>query len=285
MKSIYIVVTCISLLALGSCKKTVDIETLIRDWVGKELSFPEDAVYTVQGDTVQYNPLENDYNIIVYVDSMGCTECKMRMSAWNAFMAALNKQETRIGLCFVIDGVDADVIAQLAKQNDFYYPMLFIPGNRYGFPEDYLYQVVLLDDSNMILAVGNPINNQSIARLYRSILKVDEERSEHEISNANVTFSTKRIPLGVIRPGEKKKTQVVITNDEDSAVVITQISTSCHCTLASVSTDSIHPGRSIILDITQTNDSTIGPFVRDIFMYFKNNPRPIQIELTGHMLN
>lgn len=76
-----IIVICLATMVLFACKKTTNPESLVRKWVGKEIVFPADAVFMVQDDTVEYKPSVNDFNIIVYIDSAGCTECRMRMPA------------------------------------------------------------------------------------------------------------------------------------------------------------------------------------------------------------
>ncbi len=285
VKVIHIIVLNVAVFCLFACQKKENAESLVREWVGKEITFQDDAVYTVQGDTVQYDPAVNDFNIIVYVDSAGCTECKTRMPAWNAFMAEINQYDSAIGLCFVTDGVDADAMTQLTKHNDFRYPILTIANGQSDFPKEHLYQTLLLDKSNQVLAIGNPIGSESIARLYRRIMNVPDKASQTADIHSNLVFSAKRIPLGAIRLGEERRTQVLITNNGDSSAVIPKITTSCQCTSAKSQSDTIYPGHSIALDIAQRNDSTFGPFSRDVYVYISDISDPVQIELTGFMSN
>lgn len=116
MSFIITLVTYLVVITLCACTKPDRPEALVREWIGKEIRLPDDALCMVQGDTVQYDAAMNDYNIVMYVDSAGCTECKMRMPAWNAFMSAINQYDTQIGLCIMVDGVDASSIAQITKR-------------------------------------------------------------------------------------------------------------------------------------------------------------------------
>ncbi|MCM1109652.1 MAG: DUF1573 domain-containing protein [Clostridium sp.] len=266
-----------------ACKKSEGPEYIVRKWMGKEIQLPDNSTYIVQGDTVQYDLSENDYNIIVYIDSEGCTECRMRMPVWNMFMAKINQYNKSVGLIFIVNDVDADKIAQMTKRNDFRYPVLLASENFCDFPEEHLYQSFLLDESNRITAIGNPISNESIAGLYDHILSAGTSSEEKESNHPNLTLSSKRIPLGTIHLNETRETRVLLKNNGESTLEISKIITSCHCTTVNAESDSIQPGKSVSIEIIQSNDSTIGSFARDVYIYFENNPYSVQIELTGFM--
>lgn len=284
MKYKFIIVICLATMALFACNKTTNPESLVREWVGREIVFPADAVFMVQGDTVEYEPTVNDFNIIVYIDSAGCTECKMRMPAWNAFMSEINRYDACVGLCFALDGIDAIRMAQIAKRNDFRYPFFSLPETYMDFPDEHLYQTFLLDDSSRVIAVGNPLGNESISRLYRHIVTRGRNPGKENFE-PKIAVSSKRVPMGVIRPGDEKNVKVSITNNGDSLVTISKITTSCHCTTAKAQSDTIRHGQSVELDITQSNDSTYGYFTREVYIFIDANPNPVQIELTGFMSN
>ena len=77
-------------LSLCSCSRRnttkKKIEEMIKSWQGKEIIFPEELIFTKYGkDTVKYNISVSDYKIIMYVDSVGCTECKLQLHKWKEF--------------------------------------------------------------------------------------------------------------------------------------------------------------------------------------------------------
>ena len=83
--------TCIiSLLLLSSCQNSPQehITQLVEEWQGKEMRFPENPVFTRQlGDTVNFRIPEAEYKVLVYVDSIGCTSCKLQLPKWKEFIA------------------------------------------------------------------------------------------------------------------------------------------------------------------------------------------------------
>ena len=82
-------------LSLCSCSRRnttkKKIEEMIKSWQGKEIIFPEELIFTKYGkDTVKYNISVSDYKIIMYVDSVGCTECKLQLHKWKEFITEVD---------------------------------------------------------------------------------------------------------------------------------------------------------------------------------------------------
>ncbi len=69
-------------LALLSCVES-DRDRILRqvaEWEGREIVFPARPVFTVQGrDTVACPSGSSPYRILTYVDSAGCTSCKLQL--------------------------------------------------------------------------------------------------------------------------------------------------------------------------------------------------------------
>jgi hypothetical protein len=78
-------------LLIFSCqtdKKKENITQLVTEWQGKEIVFPKNIVFTrYLTDTTNYRVPDSDYKILVYVDSTGCTSCKLQLSKWKEWIA------------------------------------------------------------------------------------------------------------------------------------------------------------------------------------------------------
>ena len=86
MKHIYLL---FFLCLLCSCKESEKekIARLVREWDGKEISFPPHSVFTIQGkDTIDFSFADAEYKIVTYVDSVGWTSCKLQLPRWKEFM-------------------------------------------------------------------------------------------------------------------------------------------------------------------------------------------------------
>ena len=63
------------------------VTRLVKEWDGKQILFPQNQVFTIQGrDTVNFYFQNFEYKIITYVDSLGCTNCKLQLERWKTFM-------------------------------------------------------------------------------------------------------------------------------------------------------------------------------------------------------
>lgn len=68
-------------LIMSSCKKseTEHISFMLQQWQDREILFPLNSVFTIQGmDTVNF-PINRKWKVLTYVDSAGCTSCKLQL--------------------------------------------------------------------------------------------------------------------------------------------------------------------------------------------------------------
>ena len=80
MRKIVILMMCVWMLA--SCQESREeaMLRLVQEWSGKEIKFPARSVFIVQGkDTVDFDFKDADYKVVTYIDSVGCTSCKLNL--------------------------------------------------------------------------------------------------------------------------------------------------------------------------------------------------------------
>jgi hypothetical protein len=89
-KTLYIFVISLLIISCENKNKKEIIDT-IAEWDGKEIVFPLHSVYTIQGeDTVYHNDEHAKYKILTYVDTTGCTSCKLQLAKWKAFVSKID---------------------------------------------------------------------------------------------------------------------------------------------------------------------------------------------------
>ena len=74
---------------LSTCqdKQKEIITLLVKEWQGKQILFPENMVFTrFASDTTNFVIPTSDYKVLVFVDSIGCTSCKLQLSRWKEFI-------------------------------------------------------------------------------------------------------------------------------------------------------------------------------------------------------
>ena len=87
MGKIVTLIMCVWMLA--SCQESREeaMLRLVNEWNGKEIKFPSRSVFTIQGkDTVDFEFLHADYKVVTYIDSVGCTSCKLQLHRWKVLM-------------------------------------------------------------------------------------------------------------------------------------------------------------------------------------------------------
>ena len=81
---VWIVVSFILYSCTDSRKK--QYTDLLQGWMNREIQIPANSVFTVLArDTVGF-PVQGDYRILTYVDSVGCLSCKLQLDRWKELM-------------------------------------------------------------------------------------------------------------------------------------------------------------------------------------------------------
>ena len=77
MKYLNLIILLLFLLACQDKKKD-EIKHLVSEWQGKEIRFPKDMVFArFATDTVDFTLPKSPHKVLVFVDSIGCTSCKL----------------------------------------------------------------------------------------------------------------------------------------------------------------------------------------------------------------
>lgn len=164
------------LLLFCSCKRNDKIERLLEEWVNKKIIFPVSLETRILGrDTVCPDLFHNEFKLLVYIDSTGCTPCRLRLYAWSLFIQECEQISNNISFLFFINSKDYAVIDQQQVIDKFNYPMFYdrknILDSLNHFPDESTYQTFLLDRENKIVLIGNPINNPIIGELIQTKIR------------------------------------------------------------------------------------------------------------------
>lgn len=287
MKSKYL--TSIFFLLLFSCgnRKQENVKALLQIWSGKEVLFPENAIFTVKGkDTVDFS-MSGKFKIFTYVDSVGCVSCKLQLDRWKEFMEDMNdmKKGSVRFLFFFSPEKRRDFLGTL-KSKDFTYPVCIDDKNKLNelnhFPSDASFHTFLLDKDNKVLAIGNPIHNPKVKELYLKIIqggKIGRE-DENKMVRTKVCMEKTSASLGSFDWQKEQKATFTLKNIGDNPLVIEGISTSCGCTTVDYPKEPVRPGNSISLQVTYKADHP-EHFNKTITVYCNAEASPVQLKISG----
>jgi Protein of unknown function (DUF1573). len=219
---------------LSSCKENEKerITQLVTEWQGKEIILPKNPVFTQYvTDTIDYRIPQSDYKVLVYIDSIGCTSCKLQLDGWKEFIASVSSVSVdSIPFLFFFHSKDYREIRYLLKTSSFDLPISIDKEDELNklnqFPSDIMFQTFLLDKNNNVVVLGNPIHNLAVKELY---LKQITGGSSVKDGNTMVDVSPAIIDLGEFNKEEKREAVFTLTNTGNSPLVIMDVATTCGC--------------------------------------------------------
>ena len=159
--------------ACFSCsnEKKEEITRMVTEWQGKEIQFPTNSTFTIQGkDTVSVN-MNAEHKILVYVDSAGCTSCRLQLNKWKEFIVKVDSvAKEPVQFLFYLTPKSVKEARYITRRVDFTYPMCIDLKNeinsKNNFPKEDTFHTFLLDAKNKVQIIGNPIHNNAVRELY-----------------------------------------------------------------------------------------------------------------------
>jgi hypothetical protein len=273
-----------------SCKEKdnrKEVARLVTEWQGKEITFPNDMVFTrYLTDTVDYRIPESDYKVLVYVDSTGCTGCKLQLYKWKELMEYTDSVTGgTVPFLFFFHAKDYKEINYLLKVDKFDLPVCIDKEDKLNklnkFPSDITFQTFLLDRENKVAVIGNPVHNLAIRDLYvKQITGKDtpDNNRAMTIAEAEVTEAD----MGRFPKTEQRKALFNITNRGESPLVILGTTTTCGC--AKVQFDKHPVGKGEALQVSVEMSPKDSGFFSETITVKCNTDKPIKLQIRGQAL-
>ena len=226
--------------------------------IGDSIVFPPKITFTnYLSDTVDYYiPLDSKYKILVYVDSTGCTNCKLHLTEWKELKSYIDSvSKDKVEFLFFYNVKDYKRLYFMLKQEQFYYPIcadyddeLNKINNLVGGDK---YHTLLLDRDNKIIAIGNPIIDQEAKEFYLNYITGNNDKLILRENEAKVEVIQSEIDLKTIDKNEGKEVIFYLKNIGNNPLAILYINTSCGCTTATFdNTKQALPGEILEVKVT-----------------------------------
>lgn len=279
-------------LLLNGCtdKQKSSITKIVREWQNKEVVFPAGLVFTKHGrDTVEYEFPHSSHKILVYVDSIGCTSCKLQLHKWKEFIEEVDSLTSgTVAVLFFFHPKDLREISYLLKRDGVDIPVCIDVDDKLNamnrFPVHQEFQTFLLDDENKVVFIGNPVHNLRVKEMYLSEISsrgAYQSASLQSARNTQVTADKMEFDLGILSKGDAKTLSVSIKNVGGSPFMIFDTRASCGCTHIEYEKKPIHPDSTTIVSITYNADDR-GYFNKTVSVYGNMDNSPLIIRLKGN---
>ena len=285
MKRFITLIMCVWLLASCQESRKDVMLRLVSEWKEKEVKFPEHSVFTVQGkDTVDFEFRHADYKVVTYIDSVGCTSCKLQLPRWKELLAEVDSlMEGSVPFLFYFHPKDMKELRYLTRRDRFTYPVCFDEKDEFNrlnrFPKEMMLQTFLLDKDNKVLAIGNPVLNPKVKELYVSLITGRKEnRSQENVTQVSVNQSV--VDFGQFPMSEKKSHCFGLTNTGNHLLVVQDVVTSCSCTKVEYSKEPVRPGETLEVKVSYEAEET-GRFNKTVTVYCNAGNSPVRLTIKG----
>ena len=257
---------------------------LVKEWEGKEILFPQNPIFSIQGkDTVDFDFRDSEYKIVTYVDSVGCTSCKLQLERWETFIKDVDSvMNGSVPFVFVFHPKNVKELRHILRGHAFNYPVFFDEKDDFNvlnrFPSEMLFQTFLLDKENKVMALGNPVLNPQIKDLY---LKQLGRYSIDSLPNTTVKVMETVYDFGVISQTDKHTHVFQLVNTREYPLVVSDVVPSCDCTQVQYD-HSIDSGDTLHLEVIYSPDE-VGLFYRSVDLYLNVKESPVTLWIKGEV--
>ena len=207
----------------SSCQKDKRRENaakIVAEWTGKKILFPAGIPCQSLGiDTTCIDCSNQTYKILLYVDSVGCSSCRLKLYEWKQIMEEADELfPVQVDFLFFFQPKKQDEkeLQLLFRQYSFRHPVFIDSANEINqlnkFPSNINYQCFLLDSANKVLLIGNPIYNPGIWQLFKKYIleresKLTSGKREESITHSNLMTLSPASPSN--KKGGDKGTELI----------------------------------------------------------------------------
>ena len=270
MKKLLYISLLLSLLTACKENNKEKFALLVQEWQGKEIVFPQDMAFTrFVTEPVDYRIPDAEYKVLVYVDSVGCTSCKLQLPKWQELIAHVDSATNgNVPFIFVFQSKDDRELRYILKCDNFDRPVCIDRNNRFNssnrFPQDITFQTFLLDKDNKVKVIGNPVHNLAVRDLY--LKQITGMQYQEALPKTTLETDKAEYDLGTVKEGTTKKQTVTVRNTGTSVFKLKGFTTSCDCTEATCDWKELQPGESGTVTVSYEAEQP-GEFYRTVEIY------------------
>ena len=277
---------CVCLLMVSCSKSDKErLSRLVKEWEGKEILFPAHSTFTIQGkDTVDFDFKDAEYKVVMYIDSVGCTDCKLQLPRWKELMTEVDSLTGgSVPFLFYFHPKDLRELRFLTRRDAFAYPICFDEKDEFNclnhFPSEMMFQTFLLDKGNKVIALGNPVLSPKVKELYLNMISGEGKTQSHE-TLTTVSVSVTALDFGSFPMLEKQEGRFVLTNTGSNLLVIQDIITSCGCTKVEYSKEPVRPGGTLDVKVIYEAEKA-EHFNKTVTVYCNVGNSPLRLTVKG----
>lgn len=231
------------------------ITRLVTEWQGKEIHFPPNPVFTrLLSDTTDWQIPNTDYKVLVFVDSIGCTSCKLQLHKWKELIEQTDSiTDGTVPFLFFFQSSDLKELHYLLRRDQFDLPVCIDTKDQLNqlnqFPSEITFQTFLLNKENKVQIVGNPIHNLAVKDLYLKQVSGNASSTTNQPIRTTAEAEQMEINLGSFDKSEKKTAMFTLKNTGNHPLLIMDIATTCGCASPTFDKHPAQPGEVLQVNV------------------------------------
>lgn len=252
-----------TVITIFSCnvKTNKEVNEIVNQWSGKKIIFSSDFLFAkLEKDTIKIDSLlMSNFKILTYLDSIGCTSCKLKLHEWKKMIYELDSVANgSVKVLFFMYPKDKKEIIYLLKRDNFDYPVCIDEADYLNklnhFPSDGRFHTFLLDQNNKILAIGNPVDNLKVKELYMKIILGDKALEKKDEIKTIAELESSFIDFGEFDWKVEQKATFKLKNTGTQPLVILDVATSCGCISAEFPKEPVAAGKEAEITVVYKGD-------------------------------
>lgn len=164
------IILLIFILILSCNNEKKEIAKVVEYWQNKTIIIPDTLWQTSSGSAIELNSTKSKYIILNYIDTSGCSACKMRLYEWELLKQEAFALNLNVDFLFVIYSKDYREIEKELQTNQSTIPVIYdsldIISTINKMPKIALLQTFLLDNHKKVILMGNPLDRKKLWQLY-----------------------------------------------------------------------------------------------------------------------
>jgi len=285
-----------SLTILFSCTNSnQSAESMVKKWVGAEIHIPSNIVYkSISKDTVSKSIFNHSYKILVYVDSTGCTGCRLGLDEWKEIIDRCQTKNYDVGFLFVVQSSDYGKFEHKLEMANFTYPIIYDITDNFNnanrFPSEDKFRTFLLDKDNRVVIIGSPIRDELIWKLYEEVLSKTKNSGFSQETNlklskrmTSVAVNHDSVCLGKFKKQIIKQVSFRIKNLGPTPLIIQNVNTSCGCTVAKYEKMPIAKGESTTV-VLEFKPNSLGYFSKTADVVCNVPEGYVRLKISGEVV-
>lgn len=248
----------------------------VSETVGRQIFIPDNLIVRVKNDTIDCDFSDASFKLLVYVDSSDCTSCKMKLGKWIDIVNEYkNITDGDLNFLMIVNSHNDEEISYFLERDNFLLPVAVDTHGSFRslnkIRKENEYQTFLLDESDKVLALGNPTINPKIRSLYRGILSEGTKEEPKEYIS---------LPKGVVMQNDTVFATFRITNPDEANYTVEELVPSCDC--MEVHSLDIMPSHGFLdVSLNMVPDSLESYFYKYVDVFFTHKEQPIRLSVYG----